>query len=238
MTMGRLRYLLSSVLLGLLAIGPALADEPRFATPEDAVTAYVEGVARQDYKAIYAATGIEEMTKGFDFAAYIDRLQVLTPPSPAPGTSPLFVEINRAWFTAQIMRQLQFLIYGLTTTSELVEGKTVRTDDAGAAFMAEADTTRLSGLSLLKIGAPSPALLNSELNVRNFTRQAAIYGAEESTERVALVAFEGRHYMIGFGLMRFGDEWRIERQVSYLAGTSAFGVPVPVTPESFDELLE
>ena len=240
--MQRLKRLLSAVLLasiGLFAPGAASAEEARFPTPEDAITAYIEGIAAQDFKAIYAATAVDAMTKGFDFVAYVDRLGALTPVIPAPATDPFLANLNRARFTAHIAAQLQFLVYGLMTRSEIIEGKSVRMDAEGAtAFAASVGASRLSGIVLIKIGMPSPSLMTSERYLANAARMAATYGADDATERLALITFEGSHYAVGFSLLRFGTEWLVNTQSSPIAGTDSFGVPVPTTPEAFEGYLD
>ena len=156
-----------------------------------------------------------------------------------PSSDPLFVALNRASFAGDIARQLQFLAYGLMAPPEVVLGKAATMDrDEAAAFAAGVDASRLGGIALEKVGAPTPAILNSERNLANATKMAAVDGADERTERVALIAFEGQHYMMGFTLLRFGAEWKVNGQVSPVAGTNAFGIPVLVTPEAFDEILQ
>jgi len=64
-----------------------------------------------------------------------------------------------------------------------------------------------------------------------------VYGADESTERVALFSFEGQDHYVGFMLLRYGDNWKISRQDSPLAGTNALGVPQKTTPAEFKKLI-
>ena len=65
--------------------------------------------------------------------------------------------------------------------------------------------------------------MNDARYLENAARLASIYGADESTERVALFSFEGNYYYLGFTLLRYGDNWKISSQTSPLAGTSALG---------------
>ena len=67
---------------------------------------------------------------------------------------------------------------------------------------------------------------------------AATYGADEGTDRLALISFEGGHYAIGFSLLRFGGEWKVNTQSSAIAGTSNWGVPARTTPEEFELALQ
>jgi hypothetical protein len=212
----------------------AAASAQTYATPEDAVTAYIEGVAARDFRAVWATTAVNEMAKGFDFVNMVDRLGSLAPTLPAPASDPFYVALNRETIGAQIARQIQFFVYGLLTTSELLEMRVVRMDGAGAeAFAADVDLGALGGLTLLRVGLSHPEMFNSEIHQRNLTRQAANYGADEISEQVALIELGGRTFMTGFIVMRFGETWKIQSQVAHLAGTQVSGVPMPITPEEF-----
>lgn len=230
---------LFAIAIGFLAAVTPLSAQSRFPTPEAAVLAYIDGVARQDLDAVFAATAIEEMASGLDFASYIGWLGALTAQMPAPASDPFFIELNRAFYATQFAKQLQFLAYGLMTTSELLDNRIVMLDEAGAAeFAAGIDAKRLRGIAIVKIGAPNPAVLNSEANVFNQARTAASFGADEGTERIALIAFEGANYFVGFRLLRYGAEWKISSQTSPIAGGNVLGAPTKTTPQAFDAMLE
>jgi len=237
-----LRLLLSFVLaacIGLLAAGPSLAADVDLTTPEGAIAAYIDGVTRQDLSAIIATSSADNMSKGFDFVAQVDRIRSLSPWTPAPASDPFFIEINKAGFVAQIAGQVKFLTYGLMTDKEILTGRQVLMDAAGATdFASVIRADRLASLALVKVGIPKPSLLNSEVNQKNAAKLAHIYGADSSTDRVALLSFEGLHFMIGFSLLRYGENWTIMSQSSAFAGLSSMGVPKRVTPEEFEEMLK
>jgi hypothetical protein len=240
--MQRLHLILSIMFatwLCLFSAAPSLAADPGMKTPEGAIAAYVDGVARRDFKAVIAATAIERMSRNFDFVAYIDRLKALGPTMPAPASDPFLVAINEAGFEAQIAFQVKFLTYGLMTTSEVLQGKMVMMDAAKAGdFATVVRADRLAGLKLLKVGIPNPVILNSERYQVNAARMARVYGAETSTERLALLSFEGLHFVIGFELLNYGDNWAIRSQSSAIAGISSMGSPERVTPEKFEAMLK
>lgn len=228
--------IISLSVAGLSAIaGSTAAHAASFSTPEAAIAAYVEGVAARDFDRVLAATAVAEMRDGFDFVAHIDRLQAIVPVMPAPGGDPLFDGLNAAQFTSQIAVQVKFLVYGLMATAEISGGKTTPMDAAGAAaLVARLDTTRLGALRLEKVGVPNPAVLNSDRYVANAEKRARTLGADEATERIALLAFEGASFVIGFSLLRYGESWKIDSQASPVAGTSALGTPSPALPGAFE----
>ena len=224
--------------IGMLSARPSLAADPDLTTPEGAVAAYIDGVARQDLDAIIAVTSIDKMTAGFDFVGYVDRLSAMTPIMPAPATSPFFKQINRASAVAQIAQQVRFLTYGLMTTNGVIEGKNVPMKAAEAAdFATVVRADRLAGLRLAKVAIPLPQIMNSEKYQKTSARIAKVYGADASTERVALLSFEGLYFATGFTLLRYGQEWTVMSQSSPLSGMIALGTPVRTTQEEFDRGL-
>jgi hypothetical protein len=230
---------LFAMALGLVAAATPTSAQQRFPTAENAVYAYIYGVSQLDFDAVIAVTAVDEMAEGLDFLGFVGWLGAMTSQLPAPSNHPFLVEVNRAVFKAGIAKQLQMLVYGLMTTSEIVDNKVVVIDEAGvAAFEAQIDASRLSGIELIKVGIPNPTLLNSESNLFNMARNAKSLGADEATERIALITFEGDHYMLGFSLLRYGDNWKIRFQVSGLGGGNPMGAPTKVTPQEFDALLE
>ena len=72
------------------------------------------------------------------------------------------------------------------------------------------------------------------MNLKYAAKQAAIYGADELTERMALVSLDGKLYEVGFTLLRYGDDWRISSQTSALGNTAAVGTAVPTTRDDYD----
>jgi hypothetical protein len=202
------------------------------ATPEDAVRAYLAGVAAGDVDAILAASAVDAMSSGFRTDAYVDRLRMYDfLNAPAPAEHPFFVETNRVRLAARIMGQVQMLAYSLLTDETLDGPPIVITDQTWAeAFVAAADPARLADLTVLDVAFPAPDLEQDQGLLDAMARSAAVYGADEQTERLATLAFEGGMYELGFTLLRYGDSWRVSSQTSPLAGTSAFGTARRVEP--------
>ena len=234
-----LRRVLSVVLsVGLLAgaagVLPAAAADPSpapgFATPEDAVKAYLAGVTDADIAQVLASAAIDEMATGFDFTAYIERLRAWIPYlAPAPATDPFLIEMNRAQQTAQLLGQTRMLIYSILTAEDLEGGTVAPVDGAWAqGFIEQMDLSRLGGLVVETVAFADADLQATPRYLDNAAKQAAVEGADELTERVALVSLEGRRYQVGFTLLRYGDTWKVGWQSSAIAGTPATGVATPV----------
>lgn len=218
---------------------PGSRSAPIYSTPEAAITAYLDGIKQQNVSAIFTASAIDEPAEQFDFQAYADRLQAMPlVTSPAPAEYPFYAEMNRVRRQNEVLSQVRNLAYSLLST-ETIDGSIIANpgSERVQAFITDVDPSRLGGIELVEIGAPSPDLLSSTRYQENAAKQAAIYGADELTERVALLSFEGKHYLLGFTLVRYGDGWKVMSQTSNLAGTSALGTVTQTTPDEFAALI-
>ncbi len=207
------------------------------ATPEEVVAAYVAGIAAGDADAILQASAVEEMATGFDFTAFTERLRAMSlATSLGPSEYALFRDANRYQQAALILSQVRNLVYGLLSGEE-IEGRLIAPVDAEriAAFVAAVDPARLSGLKVLEVRGPDPEFASDERYLDNIARMAAVYGADELTERLALIELDGSTYGLGFTLLRYGDTWKVSSQQSVLARTPVFGTAEPMTRAEYDE---
>jgi hypothetical protein len=206
------------------------------ATPEDAVIAYVAGIAEGDADSILAATAVDEMAAGFDFQAQAERLNALMLVTGlAPAEYPLFAESNRYQQAALILGQVRNLVYGLLSDEE-IDGAVIAPADPErvGAFVAAVDPARLAGLSVVDVRLPDPEHTTSERYLATVAEAAAVYGADEMVERLGLVELDGTTYGVGFTLLRYGDTWGVSSQSSVMSGTSPLGVAEPMTQQEFD----
>jgi len=219
----------------------AAQDDVSFDTPEEAITFYIQSVAEGEVSELMQATAVDEMSENFRFDLYVQRLRALNLQSPAPSDDTFYAEINKAQFSSQVLFQTRNLTYGLLTSeSQLIDGQMIVLPEDEAAdfvtgFVNEVDPERLAQLQVITIAVPSPELAQSERNVENWDRLARVYGADELTERVALLLFEGDYYYVGFTLLRYEDDWKISSVNSALGNTSSLGAPVQITEEEFEE---
>lgn len=228
LSVGLAAGLLASALGAVPALAQDVSPAGALATPEDAVRAYLLGIADADAAEILAAAAVDEMATGVDFTAYVDRLRAWTLFGPAPATHPLLTDFNLAQQQGQILGQAKMLVYGLLTDLEL-DGSTIAPVDAAwaDALVQQLDLSRLAAIEVGDIAFPLPDKAQDERILANAARQAAIYGADELTERLAEVSLEGRDWLVGFTLMRYGDTWKVSSQTSPLGGTTALGTPTP-----------
>ena len=183
------------------------------------------------------SAAIDQVAHGFDFVAYVDRLKSWGPFAPAPATDPFLVELNRVQQESQLLGQTRTLIYSLLATEELDGTRIAPVDAAWAeAFVDQVDLGRLDDLEVVDVRLPEPEYATSDRYLEVTAGRAAVQGADALEERVALVTFEGQHYLVGFTLLRYGDGWYVWSQSSPLARTTPMGPAEPTTVEDYEEL--
>jgi hypothetical protein len=110
--------------------------------------------------------------------------------------------------------------------------------DTAVTFMNEVDPTRLSGLEVKEMGLPNPEVMSSDRYKENALKIAAVYGADDSTERVVLLSFEENEYMLGFTLLNYGENWKISSVSSAIAATKVWGEAVKTTKAECDSMTQ
>jgi hypothetical protein len=214
------------------------AGETVFTTPEEAIAHYLEGVAQADIHKILQACAINETGERFRLDLFAERLGAINPLIElSPSDYPFYVELNKLGQSSRILGQVRALVYSLLSDEE-INGMPVKIDaERVNKFIRDVDPSRLVQLRLLKIGIPKSELMRNDRYRENQERLAAIYGADETTERVALFSFEQDYYVVGFTLLRYGENWKIIYQSSALSGTSFNGIAEKTTLAEFNEMI-
>lgn len=211
-----------------------------FKTPEDAINAYIQGVAQADTSKVLQACAINEMSEKFRFDLYTERLKALMPSqSLAPANSPFYVEANKAQLTAQVLNRVKILVYGLLSSEKVDDGSVIAIMDTERInnFMKDVDPKKLASLKIEKISPPNKTLMSSASHQNVATQNALAYGADESTERVALFSFAQNYYYVGFTLLRYGENWKISSQTSALGNANTLGAPTKTTVDKFESMI-
>jgi hypothetical protein len=208
-----------------------------FATPEDAVHAYLAAFAAGDTTRMLAATAVDDMAEGFRLDRYVERIRSIALINAlAPGDQPFYADLNRSLLAGQILRQALMLAYSLATPMDDDDLTIPRLLDDATELIAAIDPSGLTGLTVEDVRFPNARFESDERYLRNSAAQAAMYSADEQTERLALVELDGQLYLVGFMLLRYGDAWRVSNQASPLAGTSFVGAAVPTTAEEYERI--
>lgn len=225
--------------VGLLASDKVLASGADMKTPEGAVTAYLEGVAQQDFDKVVAASAADRMSVKFDFAAYAGRTGAILKNGPLPANHGLFTGMNKAKFDAQLANGLQVFVYSLMTREFEDANSAVLVDDAEAvAFIRTVQADRLKTISIIKIGSPKASGPAHEAELLKVAQTAKVYGADELAERLALISFEGETFVTAFTLLRYGGEWAVMGQYANAAAVTEPGIAARVNTEDFETLLD
>lgn len=224
--------LAAGLLAGVVMVAPAGAQDasPSVATPEGAVRIYLDAFKARDLGTLMDVSAANPVAEQVDFVAYVERIRAWLPfQAPAPATDPFLVDLNRVQQLSQLLGQTRMLTYGLLTDVQL-DGSAVTPVDAAwaEAFIDQLDLGRLDGLEIGEIALPDPEIMGSDRYRELTAKQAAVYGADEMTERVAVVSLEGRDWLVGFTLMRFGEAWHVAQQSSAIAGLPPTGAPTPI----------
>lgn len=221
--------------------------EQDFATPEAAIEHFISRLAAEDIQGALGACAVESLVEGYDYAAMTERLKIYMPTysSLGPSEYQLFRELNQLEQTATYSRQIRSLVLSLTAREDLVEmaqsGKVValsESDIAPREYIKGVNPDGISTLEYLRAEKPLPDQMDSEVGQANFTAQAKAYGGDEMTERLALLQCGGKYYATGFGLIRYGENWRIFRMNSAFVGQNSMGFAFPLEGEGeFEALL-
>lgn len=213
-----------------------------YETPEAAVREYLEGVSNADIEQVLASTAADEMAAGFRFDELVERVQMYSVTLDGPTHSPFFAEVQRRDFEGEPLWQARHLAYSLLAPDafgEALNGDSLRDvgRDWAADLMGELDESRLAGLVVVDIGRPTDERYDSTFNRELLARSASMYGADEQTDRVALILYEGDTYGVGFTLLRYGDDWKVKDQRSPFSGLNLYGAAEPMTSLEFSELF-
>ena len=223
------------------APAPVQSGDVVFKTPEEAITSYLDGVAQGDMRKISQACAINEMSEKFKFDLYTKRLGNVFLPvqSLSPTDFPFYVEINKMQLSSQIFSRVKIFTYSLLSGEKVDDGSVITEMDAERinSFMKDVDPNRLSGLEVRKIGLPNQTLMNDAKYLENAANNALVYGADESTERVALFTFEQNYYYLGFTLLRYEENWKISSPTSAMGNSNILGAPQKTTVEEFENMI-
>jgi hypothetical protein len=209
-----------------------------FATPEAAVTHFVQRMAAADLDGALEAFAVDEYAAHFDFAKQARRLgSFMAGYLPAPARYRLYRRINALEAMRDAAnRSLHFAVQLVVDESELTRSGPGMPDPRARAGVLATALAKIQPLRLVRIDQPRKSITRKPETLALFRDQAAPDGADDATERIALLELAGQHYQCGFRLFKYGNTWRIKDLTSYFASeahSGLFGVE-KVTPEAFD----
>lgn len=208
-----------------------------FATPEEALTCYMEGFKNLDFEQIMSAFAWETQMEHYDLQAYFERVMAyqstICPRMPAVNDFMFSANVNALRFfqANMVYRSLEEYILGDDSPNK---GKGIITfqkdSDDVEVFLKKFENGTLEKLAqMTNITFLSPDdvtnnLFSREQNQRNFMKQTACYGADEAVNLVGMAVVEDETFYCCPTICRYGDKW-------YLVSVSSItnmilGVPV------------
>ena len=203
----------------------ATYEGPGSASPQDAVSAYMNGLAAGDLDAMVSSFAVETFVDHFDFRAYLERLGVysatVTPvlvPAETPFTRALGVEQRHGDVIGQIRFQFLALADPELEPTEMINLTTRprwRTSTAASSPRSPRWTSPRSGRSRScrwRMSTRTAAEdYESEQNQANLEALRGVFGADEITDLVVRFTVSEQEFLAFFSVVRYGDAWWVEQ---------------------------
>ena len=221
------RLIIVCVLLTILT--PAASAKPvniyekSFNTPEKAITYFMKSLINNKINNAFKACAINDYSENYNFNAFSRQLDSISHlQSMAPSEYEPYVELNKIQSLARIGKQIKLFYYSiLSSESDLLDHKNKPFNGQIEKFIQAVDPKRLSVLEVISIDKPS--LVDDERYKKNASASSQCFGADDATERVALLKYNNDFYILGFHLFKFGSSWKITSLCSPIANTPMYG---------------
>ena len=194
-----------------------------FSSPEDAVSAYLEGMAHADLGVMVGAFAIESYAANYDLAAYLEATAVYQPNAPIllPSSDPFNVELNTEFRYSRVVSSIIFQYLTLsypdfepTDLQVLADGAAVGSfvEDLSAHATSEALSSieSFTFVPLEEVSADAYERYVSDDNLQDMARRESIVGADESTDIAVRFPAAGGDVYALFSLVRYADTWLIQ----------------------------
>jgi len=222
-----------------LAAAQDQTSDEVFKTPEDAITFYMQGIAEGNVSKILQACAIHEMSENFSLSLSTARIGAFDANQTlAPSDDPFYVEMNKEQLSARILSQVRMFVFSLLSTQDVTDRLIIIDAEKTTQFIKDVDPSRLAQIEVKTIAIPFPEIVQSAKYLENATKFAQVYGADEYSERVALFQFEGDEYLVGFTLLRYGENWKIASAYSPIANIASSGATGKITESDFEKLTQ
>ena len=203
-----------------------------FATPEEALTCYMEGLKNLDFEQMLGAFAWETQMEHYSFQKYFERIRAYQ-----PSMLPRMPSVNAFMFSANvnvlrfsqanaIYRSLeQYILGDDSPEKEATMTITFKKDtDEVEVFLQKFDNGRLEKLTqmanirFLSPDAVTGNRFSSSTNQEQFLKQTAHYGADETVNIVGVADVGDETLFCCPTICRYGDKWYL---VSISSMTSA-----------------
>ena len=200
-----------------------------FATPEEALTCYMEGLKNLDFEQMMRAFAWETQMENYDLQAYFERIgacqTTMRPRMPSVNDFMFSANVNVLRFNQAdlIYRSIEAYILGDDAPAKAATGSIVfqKDSDDVEVFLNKFENGRLEKLAqMTNIRFLSPDAItdnkfSSGNNPEQFIRQTACYGADEAVNLVGVADAGDETLYCCPTICRYGDKW-------YLVSVSSF----------------
>ena len=208
-------------------------------TPEDAVRYYITAVAENDLDKAMSVTAIDQMASAYDFTQNAHQTNSIYPRNmQAPSDYDLYKQINKMTISGELSSQIKGFIYSFLYDGSLQEPNVVESDDDITEFISAVNPAYIKELSVVRIDAPYPQIMETEDVQKSLKSRADLYGADKATEMIALIKMNNTHYWAGFSLLKYGNGWKISSMQSYIVNQPATGAATEVTEDAYKNMVE
>ena len=192
-----------------------------FASPEEALACYMEGLKNLDFEQMMSAFAWETQMEHYDFRAYFERIMAYQPtmrprmPSVNDFMFSANVNVLRFYQADLIYRSVEAYILGDEAPSRAATGSIVfqKDSDDVEVFLKKFENGRLEKLAeMTNIRFLSPDAVTGnkfsyETNAEQFAKQTACYGADEAVNLVGAADMGGETLYCCPTICRYGDRW-------------------------------
>ena len=207
-----------------------------FATPEEALTCYMEGLKNLDFEKMMSAFAWETQMEHYDLQAYFERVMAYQPtmiprmPSVNDFMFSANVNVLRFFQANMVYRSVEEYILGEDSPNK-GKGTIVfqKDSDDVEVFLTKFENGKLEKLAQMtniRILSPDDVTNNKfslEQNQMSFVKQTACYGADEAVNLVGMANVGDETLYCCPTICRYGDKWYL---VSVSSMTSMIlGVP-------------
>ena len=199
----------------LLVIALQLASTPLVfsqseQTPESVAKAFVEGAKSLDLKTMMGCFAIDDYVRNYDFAYVVNQIEWINLQSQLlPGKYQIYQDLNEYTRTLKVVDQIAAFVFYLATGGDeslKTPHKIVSPDEVGD-FIAKSDPSPIRNMKLRDIRYPV-SKKDNETVLKLFAYQAKMEGAQDATERVALIEMNGVTYVIPFRFLKYASNWK------------------------------
>ncbi len=190
-----------------------------YLTPEDAITAYIDGIKKNDINAILGISAASDICKHYNFKSYIESLRVFLPS--------VYNALPKSDFYDKLLENYYLSAF---TQQTLISLLLIATDEATRQGFAEKGLSlsdiqqynainpkELSDLEIVDIFIPSAKTLGSDGIKALFKSQTKRFNANDKMEMLAIVKNKEFYSLIPFTLYDFGNGWKISEISSVFA---------------------